>query len=266
MCPGGQPIACPSVYLGEDVLSFIPFCDDTGEPWPFPAFSFLGIRKTGGLLVRAGELCTIIRISYLSPFFPFVLGVELWRYIQRLIQPSDRSMQTPRLCSSLRLFEEPLWRDVDAAGKRMAQVDPSMAILKRLQKQVRPRRRCSSANKASVFQACANFNTVESSAGAPPLSPGQKFHLMYKNSVDPFVFGQTDLLPVLARREIPPDSARAPRATSSALVCPILIRSMAIYGDMRSFRFFSGRPAVFSFWVREALPIGPLLSIDYRLV
>ena len=33
-----------------------------------------------------------------------------------------------------------------------------------------------------------NFNTVESSDGVPPLSPGQKFHLMYKSSVDPFVF------------------------------------------------------------------------------
>jgi hypothetical protein len=33
-----------------------------------------------------------------------------------------------------------------------------------------------------------NFNTVETSAGVPSLSPGQKFHLMYKSSVDPFVF------------------------------------------------------------------------------
>ena len=33
-----------------------------------------------------------------------------------------------------------------------------------------------------------NFNTVESSAGVPRLSPGQKFHLMYKSSIDPFVF------------------------------------------------------------------------------
>jgi hypothetical protein len=33
-----------------------------------------------------------------------------------------------------------------------------------------------------------NFNTVESSAGVPSLSPKQKFHLMYRSSVDPFVF------------------------------------------------------------------------------
>ena len=33
-----------------------------------------------------------------------------------------------------------------------------------------------------------NFNTVEASSGVPSLSPGQKFHLMFKSSVDPFVF------------------------------------------------------------------------------
>jgi hypothetical protein len=33
-----------------------------------------------------------------------------------------------------------------------------------------------------------NFNTVESSAAVPSLSPGQKFHLMFKSSVDPFVY------------------------------------------------------------------------------
>jgi hypothetical protein len=33
-----------------------------------------------------------------------------------------------------------------------------------------------------------NFNTVESAANVPPLSPRQKFHLMFKSSVDPFVF------------------------------------------------------------------------------
>ena len=33
-----------------------------------------------------------------------------------------------------------------------------------------------------------NFNTVETAGGVPSLSPRQKFHLMYKSSVDPFVF------------------------------------------------------------------------------
>jgi hypothetical protein len=33
-----------------------------------------------------------------------------------------------------------------------------------------------------------NFNTVESAENVPPLSARQKFHLMYKSSMDPFVF------------------------------------------------------------------------------
>ncbi len=33
-----------------------------------------------------------------------------------------------------------------------------------------------------------NFNTVETSGGVPSLSPSQKFHLMFKSSIDPFVF------------------------------------------------------------------------------
>jgi hypothetical protein len=33
-----------------------------------------------------------------------------------------------------------------------------------------------------------NFNTVEASTGVTSLSPRQKFHLMFKSSVDPFVF------------------------------------------------------------------------------
>jgi hypothetical protein len=33
-----------------------------------------------------------------------------------------------------------------------------------------------------------NFNTIDSAGGVPSLSPGQKFHLMFKSSVDPFVF------------------------------------------------------------------------------
>lgn len=33
-----------------------------------------------------------------------------------------------------------------------------------------------------------NFNTVENADNVPPLTPKQKFHLMYKSSIDPFVF------------------------------------------------------------------------------
>jgi hypothetical protein len=40
-------------------------------------------RKTDGLMVRVGELCTVIKISYFSPFFPLILGLELWRYLRQ---------------------------------------------------------------------------------------------------------------------------------------------------------------------------------------
>ena len=42
----------------------------------FLASRLMGLRKADGLLVRVGELCGIVRASYLSPFFPFTLGLE----------------------------------------------------------------------------------------------------------------------------------------------------------------------------------------------
>ena len=55
----------------------------------FAASHPVRIRKADGLLARAGELYGIIGASYLSPFFPFVLGLALWRYL-RLRLRSDR--------------------------------------------------------------------------------------------------------------------------------------------------------------------------------
>ena len=52
------------------------------------------IPKTDGLLARAGELCGMIGASYLSPFFPFVLGFALWRYLRPQLQTGDRSVLT----------------------------------------------------------------------------------------------------------------------------------------------------------------------------
>src|ERR1700761_2837836 len=139
---------------------------------PFPAFSFAGIRKTGGLLVRAGELCTIIRISYLSPFFPFTLGVELWRYLRRQSQPRDRFMQATRYRSRLRAIRRAAFGvTLMLPAKGWAQVDPAVAgtqtsattsetaaeVLKREESQ-------------RILGVVPNFNTVESSAGVPPLS------------------------------------------------------------------------------------------------
>jgi hypothetical protein len=52
----------------------------------FPASHSMVIRKTDGLLARVGELCGIIRASYLSPFFPLSLSFELWRYLRPRLQ------------------------------------------------------------------------------------------------------------------------------------------------------------------------------------
>jgi hypothetical protein len=70
----------------------------------FLASCSVGIRRTDGLLARAGELCGIIRASYLSPFFPLVLGFELWRYLRQQLQIGDRSVQTRYNRLSLRLL------------------------------------------------------------------------------------------------------------------------------------------------------------------
>jgi hypothetical protein len=60
----------------------------------FLASRSVGIRKTDGLLARAGELCEIVRVSYLSPFFPLVLGFELWRYLRQQLQIGNACLET----------------------------------------------------------------------------------------------------------------------------------------------------------------------------
>ncbi len=55
----------------------------------FLASRSLGICKNDGLLARVGELCGIIRASYLSPFFPLVLSFALWQYLRPQLQTSD---------------------------------------------------------------------------------------------------------------------------------------------------------------------------------
>ena len=156
----------------------------------FPAFRSVGIRKKDGLLARVGELCGIIRASYLSPFFPFVLGFELWRYLRPPLQRGDRSMLTRNNRLRLRLLQCTAfgmtlilpakgWAQGDgtpASDQTPAKTSETAAeVLKREERQ-------------RILGVVPNFNTVESSAGVPPLSPGQKFHLMYRSSVDPFVF------------------------------------------------------------------------------
>jgi hypothetical protein len=70
----------------------------------FPASRSAGIRKSDVLLARAGELCGIIRASYLSPFFPLVLGIALWRYLWQQLQIGDRAVLTRYNRFSLRLL------------------------------------------------------------------------------------------------------------------------------------------------------------------
>ena len=184
----------------------------------FLSFRSMCIRKCDGLLVRAGELCAIVRASYLSPFFPFVLGLELWQYIRRQL-PGDRFEQARNSRLSLRLLrggafavtlmlpsegwahgdgvlegqvlpDAPATQQGNAATQQpgtsnsngplfpqtpVKTSETSADVLKREERQ-------------RILGVVPNFNTVESSAGVPRLSPGQKFHLMYKSSVDPFVF------------------------------------------------------------------------------
>jgi hypothetical protein len=156
----------------------------------FLASHSAGIRKTDGLLARAGEVCGIIRASYLSPFFPLMLGFELWRYLRQQLQIGDRSVQTMQNRMRLRLLRRAAfgltlmlpakgWAQGDgisASPQTPAMTSETSAeVLKREERQ-------------RILGVVPNFNTVESSDGVPPLSPGQKFHLMYKSSVDPFVF------------------------------------------------------------------------------
>jgi hypothetical protein len=184
----------------------------------FLTFRSMGIRKVDGLLVRAGELCGIVRASYLSPFFPFVLGFELWRFLRRQL-PGDRFIPAKNSRLNLRLLRAgafavmlmlpaegwaqgdravagPVLPDAPAPQQGNAATqqqgasnsngpifprtpvetgETSADVLKREERQ-------------RILGVVPNFNTVESSGGVPRLSAGQKFHLMYKSTVDPFIF------------------------------------------------------------------------------
>src|SRR5271156_1641985 len=156
----------------------------------FPASHTADIRNTDGLLARMGELCGIIRASYLSPLFPLVLGFELCRYLQPLLQTRVRSSLTKNNRLSLHLLRGAAfcltlmlpakgWAQGDGAlASAQTPVKTSETAAEVLKREERQR----------ILGVVPNFNTVESSDEVPPLSPGQKFHLMYKSSVDPFVF------------------------------------------------------------------------------
>jgi hypothetical protein len=137
----------------------------------FLASRSVGICKRDGLLARAGELCGIVRASYLSPFFPLALGFELWRYLRQQLQIGDRSVQTGYHRLSLRLLRGAAFSvTLMLPAKGWAQGDGMLAspqtpaktsetsaeVLKREERQ-------------RILGVVPNFNTVESSDGVAPL-------------------------------------------------------------------------------------------------
>ena len=171
------------------------------------ASRLVGIRKFDGLLVPAAELCGILRASYLSPSSPFLLCFALWEYLRRLRRKQTSS--TAGFPSALRLLG---WTAFAVTmllpAEGWAQVAPAAPVPQQGAAgqpdgtsgngAIFPRTKVKTgATSAEVLKqeehqrilgVMPNFNTVESSAGVPSLSPRQKFHLMYKSSVDPFVF------------------------------------------------------------------------------
>jgi hypothetical protein len=149
------------------------------------------IRKIEHLLVSAGELSAIVSVSYLSPAFPVFLCIELWQYFRRA-RCRPRSSETtstagfPSLVGLVRGAAFALTLMLPSEGWAQNPAVPAVATV--------PAPPATSAEilkqeeHQRILGVVPNFNTVESSAGVPSLSPGQKFHLMYKSSVDPFVF------------------------------------------------------------------------------
>lgn len=156
----------------------------------FPASHTAGIRNTDGSLARMGELCGIIRASYLSPLFPLVLGFELWRYLQPLLQTRVRSSLTKNNRLRLDLLRGAAFCvTLMLPAKGWAQGDGTLASVQAPAKTGETAAEVLKREESQrILGVVPNFNTVESSEGVPPLSPGQKFHLMYRSSVDPFVF------------------------------------------------------------------------------
>ena len=185
----------------------------------------VSISKFDGLLVPAAELFRIVRAVYLNPSFPFFLCFELWQYLRRRLPRHGRrprGLQIPGTIgspSALRLLRGAAlavtlmlpaegWAQIqlalEASPLPAAPVPPQ-------ENAVAQQEGTSSGNgplfprttvktgvtsedvlkqeeRQRILGVVPNFNTVEMSAGVPRLSPGQKFHLMFKSSVDPFIF------------------------------------------------------------------------------
>jgi hypothetical protein len=243
---GVQPFVRLSVYFDGSVWTAPPFNPSNAadqvlrhsfvswRQWRIMA-SFAsrstGIRKFDALLVLAAEVCGIVRASYLSPSFPFLLCFELWQYLRRRQQKGNPSCpashsrrprwkQTssaadfPSLLRLVRAAAFAVTLMLPAEGWAQVQVVPGLPPLPAapdpqqgsaaqqdgtssdgpLFPRATAKTGVTSADvlkqeeRQRILGVVPNFNTVESSAGVPSLSAGQKFHLMYKSSIDPFVF------------------------------------------------------------------------------
>jgi hypothetical protein len=112
-----------------------------------------------------------------------------------------------------------------------------------------------------------NFNTVESSAGVPSLSPKQKFHLMYKSSVDPLVFLADAFVAGLSQaRNTNPGFGQGAEGYFKRFGRLISTLQMEISGATRSSPSFSKKTHVTSVLVPAPSPIASLLRSHHRLV
>src|SRR6201996_1164377 len=137
------------------------------------------ILNSQGLLKAGVDRCAIGRASRFRPFLR-VVAVAL---LLTLMAPSKGSAQNPAPPPDVSLPPSPAPQaDGDTSVKvplfprGTANSSVSSADVLRQEEHQR------------ILGVVPNFNTVESSAGVPSLSKGQKFHLMYKSSIDPFVF------------------------------------------------------------------------------
>ena len=179
-------------------------------------------RKICISLIPAGDLYGIVRDVYLNPLFACQLCLSWWQYLRRASSERlwvQRRSEARRFPSGLRMLRGiALSITLMLPADGWAQTTASLANVlpdapDAQQNEAAPPQTATSSNSpaAPAPQASAapakttadmlkkeehqrilgvvpNFNTVDSADGMAKLSPGQKFHLAYKSTVDPFVF------------------------------------------------------------------------------
>ncbi len=141
-----------------------------------------------GLLAVALDRCALVRDSCFTPNLrrglpPSIAGVVRAAVLPLiLVAPSNGSAQNPTQPAAVFYPRLPCLNHVKTRALRSLYFPGEPRIVacrRRILKQEEHQR---------ILGVMPNFNTVESSADVPSLSKRQKFHLMYKSSVDPFVF------------------------------------------------------------------------------